>query len=178
VNESATAIEVLRGYLDENEIDYVRLSERTFSLSLPGEKKLQTPMRLDVGDHALGVHAFVCRNPDEDHARVYRWLLERNLKMYAVSFAVDRLGDIYLDARLPLAVIDPVELDRLLGAVLTAADESFNTILELGFASSIRKEWDWRKLRGEPTTNLDAFRGWLEADAARDTDPADGSPES
>lgn len=171
MNESATAIEVLRGYLDDNEIDYVRLSERTFSLSLPGEKKLQTPMRLDVGDHALGVHAFVCRNPDEDHARVYRWLLERNLKMYAVSFAVDRLGDIYLDARLPLAVIDPVELDRLLGAVLTAADESFNTILELGFASSIRKEWDWRKLRGESTTNLDAFRGWLEADDARDTDP-------
>ena len=54
--------------------------------------------------HALGVHAFVCRKPDENHERVYRWLLERNLKMYAVSFAVDRLGDIYLDARLPLAV--------------------------------------------------------------------------
>lgn len=168
MNTSAAAIEVLRGYLDENDIDYVRLSERTFSLSLPGEKKLQTPMRLDVGDHALGVHAFVCRNPDEDHARVYRWLLERNLKMYAVSFAVDRLGDIYLDARLPLAVVDPVELDRLLGAVLTAADESFNTILELGFVSSIRKEWDWRRLRGESTANLDAFRGWLEADDARE----------
>ena len=169
MTESAAAIEVLRSYLDENEIDYVRLSERTFSLSLPGEKKLQTPMRLDVGDHALGVHAFVCRNPDEDHARVYRWLLERNLKMYAVSFAVDRLGDIYLDARLPLAVIDPVELDRLLGAVLTAADESFNTILELGFASSIRKEWDWRKLRGEPTYNLEAFRGWLEDPAGEES---------
>ena len=38
------------------------------------------------------------------------------------------------------------ELDRLLGSVLTYADESFNTILELGFASSIRKEWEWRKL--------------------------------
>ena len=57
--------------------------------------------------HALGVHAFVCRNPDENHERVYRWLLERNLRMYAVSFAVDRLGDIYLDARLPLSSVDP-----------------------------------------------------------------------
>ena len=57
--------------------------------------------------HALGVHAFVCRNPDENHERVYRWLLERNLKMYAVSYAVDRLGDIYLDARLPLSLVDP-----------------------------------------------------------------------
>ena len=108
------------------------------------------------------MHAFVCRKPDENHERVYRWLLERNLKMYAVSFAVDRLGDIYLDARLPLAAVDAEELDRLLGSVLTYADESFNAILELGFASSIRKEWEWRKLRGESTQNLEAFRGWLE----------------
>jgi hypothetical protein len=83
--------------------------------------------------------------------------------MYAVAFAVDRLGDIYLDARLPLAAVTPDELDRLLGSVLTYADESFNTILELGFASSIRKEWEWRRLRGESTANLEAFRGWLEA---------------
>ena len=95
------------------------------------------------------MHAFVCRKPDENHERVYRWLLERNLKMYGVAFAVDRLGDIYLDGRLPLAAVTPDELDRLLGSVLTYADESFNTILELGFATSIRKEWEWRKLRGE-----------------------------
>ena len=45
--------------------------------------------------------------------------------------------------------------------MLSAADESFNTILELGFATAIRKEWEWRKLRGEPTHNLEAFRaGW------------------
>ena len=121
-------------------------------------------MRLDVGPHALGVHAFVCRKPDENHEQVYRWLLERNLRMYAVAFGVDPLGDIYLDARLPLAGVTTDELDRLLGSVLAYADESFNTILELGFASSIRKEWEWRRDRGEPTHNLEAFRGWLEAE--------------
>ncbi len=109
------------------------------------------------------MHAFVCRNPDENHERVYRWLLERNLRLYAVGFAVDRHGDIYLDARLPLATVSPEELDRVLGSVLSTADESFNAILELGFATSIRKEWDWRRLRGEPTANLEAFRGWLES---------------
>ena len=80
------------------------------------------------------------------------------------------LGDIYLDGRLPLAAVTPEEIDRLLGAVLTYADESFNTILELGFASSIRKEWEWRVSRGESTRNLEAFRGWLECpDAAPDS---------
>jgi hypothetical protein len=155
--------DTIRGYLDANEIDYESPREGTFSLTLPGEKKLQTPVRLDVGEHALGVHAFVCRNPDENHARVYRWLLERNLRMYAVAFAVDHTGDIYLDARLPLSSVSHEELDRLLGSVLAHADASFNTILELGFASSIRKEWEWRLSRGESTRNLDAFRGWLEA---------------
>ena len=154
--------DVVRAYLTDNEIEYEEIAEGVFSFTLPGEKKLQTPVRLDVGPHALGVHAFVCRNPDENHERVYRWLLERNLKMYAVSFAVDALGDIYLDARLPLSAITADELDRLLGSVLSNADESFNSILELGFASSIRKEWEWRKLRGESTRNLDAFRGWLD----------------
>ena len=78
--------------------------------------------------------------------------------MYAVAFAVDSAGDIYLDGRLPLSAITVEELDRVLGAVLTYADESFNTILELGFASSIRKEWEWRESRGESTRNLDAFK--------------------
>jgi hypothetical protein len=159
--------QVVRDYLADSDIDYEETAEGLFSFSLPGEKKLQTAVRLDVGGHALGVHAFVCRKPDENHERVYEWLLQRNLKLYAVSFAIDRLGDIYLDARLPLAVLDgqdSAELDRLLGAVLSAADDSFNTILELGFASSIRKEWEWRQLRGEPTHNLEAFRGWLEAE--------------
>ena len=156
--------QVVRDHLTENEIEYDEISDGVFSFSLPGEKKLQTAVRLDVGPHALGVHAFVCRKPDENHEGVYRWLLQRNLRMYAVAFAVDRLGDIYLDARLPLAAVTSDELDRLLGSVLTYADESFNTILELGFASSIRKEWQWRRDRGEPTHNLEAFRGWLEAE--------------
>jgi hypothetical protein len=153
--------QVLRDYLTDNDLEFEE-REGSFSFGLPGERKLQTPVRVDVGPHALGVHAFVCRNPDENHERVYRWLLERNLRTYAVSYAVDHLGDIYLDARLPLDAVTPDEIDRILGSVLTHADGSFNTILELGFASSIRKEWEWRHLRGEPTRNLDAFRGWLE----------------
>ena len=45
----------------------------------------------------------------------------------------------------------------LLRAVLSEADGSFNTILELGFRSSIEKEWRWRLSRGESTANLAAF---------------------
>ena len=113
--EQNPAAAVVRAHLTEHEIEFRESGEGVFSFSLPGERKLQTAVRLDVGKHALGVHAFVCRAPDENHEGVYRWLLERNLRMYAVSFALDRLGDIYLDARLPLAAVTSDELDRLLG---------------------------------------------------------------
>ena len=163
---SDSAAEVVREHLRNAEIEFEESGKGLFSFSLPGERKLQTPVRIDIGPHALGIHAFVCRRPDEEFERVYRWLLERNLKMFGVAFALDHHGDIYLDARLPLSAVNPEDLDRLLGSVLTYADESFNSILELGFESSIRKEWEWRKLRGESTANLEAFRGWLEEDGS------------
>jgi hypothetical protein len=167
---SSVPSEQIETWLNANEIAWKSPREGMYSFGLPGERKLETPVRLDIGEHALSIHAFVCRRPDENFETVYRWLLERNLRMYGVAFALDRLGDIYLDGRLPLSIVTVDELDRLLGAVLTYADESFNTILELGFASSIRKEWEWRKLRGESTANLEAFRGWLESSTPGDPD--------
>lgn len=158
--------DILVEAFDKSELHYVEHNPTVFEVTLPGERKLQTMCRLEIGKHALGVHAFVARNPDENHQVVYRWLLERNLKMFGVAFAVDTVGDIYLDGRISLHSLTVDEIDRILGAVLTYADESFNTILELGFATSIRKEWEWRKDRGESTHNLEAFRGMLERDEA------------
>ena len=160
----STATNTLRAALADSGVDVVERPGGVFEATLPGERKLQTTVRLEIGDHALGVHAFVARQPDENHQAVYRWLLERNLRMYAVAFAVDSAGDIWLDGRVPLHAVTADEVDRVLGAVATYADESFNTILELGFGSSIRKEWEWRRARGESTRNLEAFRGWLEKD--------------
>jgi hypothetical protein len=170
--DRAQAIATVRSALEDSDLEWEELAEGMFSVTLPGERKLKTPCRLDVGKHSFAVHAFVARHPDENHERVYRWLLERNLRLFGVSFAVDHHGDIYLDGRLPLSSVSADEIDRLLGAVLTYADESFNTILELGFASSIRKEWEWRIARGESTANLEAFRGWLESGATVEPDRA------
>ncbi|CAN5117233.1 YbjN domain-containing protein [soil metagenome] len=153
-----TAVEIIREALEGAELSFVELKPGLFEVELPGVRKQKTTCRLDVGKHSVGIHAFVARKPDENHQVVYRWLLERNLKLYGVAFAVDHEGDIYLDGRMPLHAVTVDEIDRVLGSVLTYADESFNTILELGFASSIKKEWDWRESRGESTANLEAFR--------------------
>jgi len=120
-----------------------------------------------VGDHALRIEAFVMRQPDERREELWAWLLRRNARMYAVAFAIDAAGDVYLTGRVGLAGVTAEELDRILGAVLTYADESFDTMLEIGFSSAIRREWAWRVSRGESTANLAAFRHF--ADPARET---------
>ena len=150
--------DTLRRAVVAAELEFEEPQPGTFVVVLPGERKLKTTCSLVVGAHSLSVNAFVCRRPDENFEGVYRWLLERNAKMYAVAFAIDQLGDIYLVGRVALGSVTPDEVDRLLGAVLDYADSAFNTILELGFSSAIRKEWAWRRLRGESTRNLDAFQ--------------------
>lgn len=143
--------------LADAELEWESPADGTYVVTLPGTRKLSTTCSLVVGKHSLSVNAFVVRCPDENHAGVHRWLLERNTRLYGVSYAIDTMGDIYLVGRLPLAVVTPQEIDRLLGVVLEQADGSFNTLLEMGFAESIRKEYAWRTSRGESTRNLAAF---------------------
>ena len=128
-----------------------------YLVRLEGQHKLATMTWLIAGAHSLHVEAFFCRQPDENHAAFYRFLLERNGRMYGVHFALDQAGDVYLTARLPLSAVTEEEIDRLLGCVLSYSDENFDQALMIGFASSIRREWAWRRKRGESTANLRAF---------------------
>jgi hypothetical protein len=150
--------EIIKSTLDERELTYDHEEPGKFFVTLPGTKKLQTNCWLVVGGHALLIEAFVCRQPDEAHEDVYRFLLRRNAKLYGVHYTVDKRGDIYLVGRIGLHAVTPDELDRLLGQVVEAADGDFNTLLELGFAGAIRREWDWRVSRGESLANLQAFQ--------------------
>lgn len=153
----ADAASIIEQVITEAELEWESPEPGTYVVKLPGTRKLSTTVSLIVGRHSLSLNAFVIRHPDENEEGVHRWLLERNLKLYGVSYAIDPLGDVYVAGRLPLAAVTPDEVDRLLGSVLEAADGSFNTLLELGFASAIRKEYAWRVSRGESTRNLDAF---------------------
>ena len=154
----AAAVAEVRAALTELDLDWQETAPGLFTVRLPGEHKLVTECALEVGRHRMSVRAFVARRPEQNEGAVYRWLLEHNLKLSAVAFAVDRLGDIYLTGRIPVAALSRADVDRVLGVVAETADTSFDPILELGFADSIRREWAWRRSRGESTANLEAFR--------------------
>ena len=154
---------LIQSTLDERGLAYQRPRPGSFFVTLPGTKKLQTNCWLIVGRHALVVEAFVCRRPDEAYEDVYRFLLRRNATLYGVHYTLDAVGDIYLVGRVGLERVTEEELDRLLGQVLEAADGDFNTLLEVGFAGSIRREWAWRTARGESLANLSAFAHLVDA---------------
>ena len=151
------AIRAVRAALGGLEVTWTESTPGLFSASLPGTRKLITECALEVRRHHLDVRAFVARRPEQDAETVYRWLLERNLRLAGVAFAVDALGDVYLTGRIRLEAVTTEVVDELLGVVATTSDDSFNHILELGFADSIRREWAWRRSRGESTRNLEAF---------------------
>lgn len=154
---TASQADVVRAALEDREVEFEEARPGAFLVKLPGSHKLATMTWLVVGDHSLHVEAFFVRRPDENHEAFFKWLLERNARMFAVSFAVDNLGDVYIVGRLPLSSINADEIDRILGSVLTYSDEWFDTALELGFKSSIVREHDWRVKRGESLANLQAF---------------------
>jgi hypothetical protein len=156
-NDPVARGEAIGAVLDRLDVAYEQPEPGAYLLRLAGEHKLATMTWLIAGQHSLQVEAFFCRQPDENHAAFYRFLLERNARMYGVHFALDATGDVYLTGRLPLAAITEPEIDRLLGCVLAYSDETFNEALKIGFGSAIRREWAWREKRGESLANLRPF---------------------
>jgi hypothetical protein len=117
---------------------------------LSGEWKRTIPLLFHLEDRSLTVTSLFASVPDEQHAEVYRILLQRNQRPLPVHFALDDEGHLILTGRLPIAALDAEAVDTLLGAVLTLSDETFNQVLRAGFASYLEAEQRWRAKVGLP----------------------------
>ncbi|MCW2514987.1 MAG: hypothetical protein JWR11_4029 [Mycobacterium sp.] len=170
-------LEVIESTLKDAELDYAFVEGADGAPSgvvvqVPGERRLITNTIFTVGDHSVRIEAFICRKPDEDFEKVYRYLLRRNRRLFGVAYTLDNLGDIYLVGKIALSSVTPDVIDGILGQVVQAVEADFNMLLELGFHSSIQKEWDWRVKRGESLKNLKAFEHLIDDDDESDDDDA------
>ncbi|WP_242473363.1 YbjN domain-containing protein [Blastococcus sp. TML/M2B] len=98
---------VIEQVLRDGELVHEHPAPGTWLVDLPGTKKLKTVCGLSVGEHALRVEAFVCRQPDENREQLWTFLLQHNARMYGVSYSIDNVGDVYLTGRLPHAAVTP-----------------------------------------------------------------------
>src|SRR5699024_955593 len=154
--DTEESLEGGRAWAEANDVAVDSVAASEIVVTLPGERKLKTNVAISIFARTAHLQAFVIRHPDENSAEFNRWLLQKNLKPGPVTFAIDSLGDVYLRTSVPREhLLD--ELDALLGAMLDAADSSFNELLLIGFLTGMKKEWAWRVRRGESTRNLAAF---------------------
>lgn len=128
----------------------------TWATVLPGQRKRTLPVMLRLDDRTLQVAALLCGQPDENHAEVFRYLLQRNRRSLPVHFALGDDGDVVLVGAVPLIAVDEDSFDRLLGTVLSIADEVFDAVLRRGFAGYIDAEQRWRATHGLPPNPVSA----------------------
>ena len=107
VRSTAELDEVIGGVLRDSDLAYEHPEPGRWVVDLPGTKKLKTVCGLIVGEHALRVEAFVCRQPDENREQLWTFLLQHNARMYGVAYSIDGVGDVYLTGRLPHAAVTP-----------------------------------------------------------------------
>lgn len=139
---SAGAIE---SFLQHNEIASVRTAPATWALSIPGEAKHQIAVLIALGEQTLRAESFFMRRPLENEAAFYALLLRWNRRATPARFAIDDLGDVYIAAEIPVSAVSETELDRLLGAVVTASEETFVPALEVGFTTYLAADRAWRE---------------------------------
>lgn len=138
------AAEIIEQYLRDREIRYEHPAEGDFVVLLRGEKKHAITVLLAVRERTLALESFFIRRPAENRDEVYGMLLRANMRTYGIRFALDDMEDVFIVAKLPLEAVTEDELDRLLGAVLTTADDTFMPAIEVGFASYLARDMAWR----------------------------------
>lgn len=140
---------IIDGWLAaQDDLPSQRTSDTGWDVLLAGERKRTIPAHLELGAHTLSVQSFFVRAPDENAESLYAYLLRRNLRTYCLRFALHPDGDVLLVGVLPVAAVSGDELDRVMGQLLSAADEAFEHALRTGFASYIEQEQAWRIAAG------------------------------
>jgi len=92
-----------------------------------------TTVWFGIGERTVGVEAYVLPKPPGDAAEVYRQALTRNARARRMAFALNRLGDLVLIGRIPLAELTEEELELTLGEVYELIEVSFRGLLRAAF---------------------------------------------
>lgn len=130
------------------QLEVERPSDAAWLTVLSGEHKRGIPVYLELGSHTLVIESFFMTAPDQHHDEVFRYLLQRNLRTYTLRFAIYDNGDIMLVGVLPRHAVTTEEIDRLMGQLLSVADDSYWPAIRLGFTDYIEREQAWRQKVG------------------------------
>lgn len=136
--------ETVESFFRSREIAAARIGAHTWAIAVPGEAKHQIGVLFALGEQTFRAESFFMRRPLENEAEVYAMLLRHNRRPTPARFALDDVGDVYITAEIPASAVNEDELDRLLGAIVLATEETFTPALEAGYASYLAADRAWR----------------------------------
>jgi hypothetical protein len=102
---------------------------------LCGEEKDHITVWLTLGQRTLRYEAYVMPAPEENIAAVHEMALRRNEKLVGAHFAIGVEDALFLRGELPLGAVCADEVDRIIGSMYAYCEQSFPTMIRLGFAS-------------------------------------------
>ena len=128
----------LAGFRRDNDaveaVDRGEGDELRWYVRLRGEAKEHTTIWITLGQRTLKYEAYVMPAPIDNVALVYESVLRRNQRMTGAHFAIGVEDAIFLRGELPLSALDEDELDRVIGSVYAYVEESFPSLIRLGYA--------------------------------------------
>jgi hypothetical protein len=119
------------------------VTDRTASfrwyLRFKGEEKDFITVWLTLRQRTLHHEAQFMPAPEENVAEVFTYLLRCNAALYGMWFALGPEDAVYLVGRVPAALSDDDELDRIAGSSVLYTDDHFPAAMTLGYPSTYRR---------------------------------------
>jgi hypothetical protein len=109
--------------------------EHRWYVRLRGDEKEHITVWLTLGQRTLRYEAYVMPAPQENITQVYEMALRRNEKLVGAHFAIGVEDALFLRGELPVAAVCADEVDRIVGSLYAYAEQSFPTLIRLGFAT-------------------------------------------
>ncbi|MCU0259541.1 MAG: YbjN domain-containing protein [Ilumatobacteraceae bacterium] len=121
--------------IDRGTSDGTSAGDPRWYVRMRGEEKEFTTVWLTLGQRTLRYETYVMPAPEEQSELLYEQLLRRNERLVGAHFSIGAEDAVFLRGDLPLVALSEAELDRVIGTLYATVEQTFRTLLRIGFAS-------------------------------------------
>ena len=111
--------------------------ERRWFVRVRGEAKDVFTIWFHLRQRTLHSETYVMPAPEENHARLYEYLLRQNPRLHGAAFGIGDEDAVFLTGQIGNDAVDDDELDRILGSLYAWVERFFTPALRIGFASRL-----------------------------------------
>jgi hypothetical protein len=116
-----------------------RTASHRWYLRFKGEEKDFITVWLTLQQRTLHHEAQFMPAPEENRAETLTYLMRRNAALFGMCFSLGPEDAVYLVGRVPAALVDDDELDRIAGSSVLYVDDHFPTAMTLAHPGIYRR---------------------------------------